>query len=438
VSLLWIGAVFAYWREFVPLLPTAVIPLPAREYEFRGTGSGEVVSIREWDGSHRRESAYSGPIQFWDPREGKIVRQFFREHDVILALSRSSRLAVVREGEEIRMVDLRSGGTLFSRKATGGYFQVRFSQDERFVSFEDPDISRCVCDAMTGQELWSRRVNEWEPLEPGALVGDLFLCHRRTPSPDANSNPAGAGPPPDRIWLSAHTGLPEQRFGVRDKVRIDSDLRRAIVWDDVNPARICDFRTGATLWSFPAEVAGHTPEITLDGLEVVLPLMKDGRIFVARWRTDDGRVVSPLPVAPYKPVPADMCADRRYLVHYDEKQMVRGPVWLRRVVNGLGIRWDGVLLPQRMTLWLVDSESGRPIGRLGSGFVISGLADEGGFAIQEENRVAYYKLLPPRDFRWLATWSLGPIASVWLMRALRRRTRMIRSSGANISAYNRL
>ena len=169
-SVVWLAVVYCYWREFIPLLPNAVIPLPTKYYEFRGTRNGEIVSMRESHGSAPRESSYLGPIQFWDPRRGKLVRQFFREQDVILALSRHSTLAAVREWDNIRIVDLRTGETVFVRKAAGGFFGVQFSYDDRIVMFMAADKTVVVCDAATGEELWSRRGEKWAPLEPGGLL----------------------------------------------------------------------------------------------------------------------------------------------------------------------------------------------------------------------------------------------------------------------------
>jgi hypothetical protein len=428
-SVLWLATVYLYWREFVPLLPTSVIPLPSKYYEFRGTPNGEIVSMRESDGSVRRESSYAGPIQFWNPRQGKLVRQFFREQDVILALSRHSTLAAVREWDNIRIVDLRTGETVFVRKATGGFFRVQFSHDNRIVMFMAADKTVVVCDAATGEELWSRRGEKWAPLEPGGFFLDLFHCLLRLPRA-ADGSSLRNSPPPARVWLSAYTGEPDQRFDRQDRVRASVDGKWAIAIGWKQPARVCDCRTGQTKWWLPPEADGNAYEFSHDSRDVVLPVKVDGRIAVARWDASDGRVISPLPDRPYVPVSADLLNGRPYLLHYDDAKQVRAPARLWQIVNDVGISWNGVVLPPRRTLRFVDTETGKPFGRIATGHFVSGLADDRGFAIHEESRVAYYEMPPRRDYWWLVAWSIGPIAFVYSMRLLRRRIAMRWSNGS--------
>jgi WD40 repeat protein len=436
-SMVWLATVYLYWREFIPLLPTSVIPLSSKYYEFRGTPNGEIVSMRESDGAVARESSYLGPIQFWNPRDGKLVRQFFGEQDLILALSRHSTLAAVREWDNIRIVDLRKGETVFVRKAKGGFFRVQFSHDGRIVMFMAADKTVVVCDAATGEELWSRRADEWPPLEPGGLFLDLFHCLLRLPH-SADGSSLMNSPPPARVWLSAYTGEPEQRFGRQDRVRASVDGKWAITIGWKQPARVCDSRTGQTKWWLPPDADGDACDFSHDSRDVILPVKIDGRIVVARWDASDGRVISPLPDRPFEPVSADLLGDRPYLVHYDDAKQVQAPARLWQIVNDVGISWNGIVLPSRRTLRFVNTESGKPIGRIATGHFVSGLSDDGGFAIHEETRVAYYDLPPKRDLQWLAAWSLGPIAAIWLPQILRRRIRLIRLSRESIPAYNRL
>ena len=113
-------------------------------------------------------------------------------------------------------------------------------------------------------------------------------------------------------------------------------------------------------------------------------------------------------------------------MHYDDAKQVQAPALLWNIVNDVGISWNGIVLPPKRTLRFVDTESGQPLGRIALGGFVSGLSDDQGFAVHEESRVAYYEMPPRRDYWWLAAWSLGPIAAVWLMRVLRRRIRTIR------------
>lgn len=286
VSLLWLAAIFAYWRRFVPLVPTAVIPLPTPppglQYEFRAAPNGEVVSMLEWIGSGSRGSPYFGPIQFWNPRTGKLVRQLFDEQTGILEMSRHCTFAAVRDRDSIQMVDLRNGEAVFLQKTPGETVHVRFSRDERIASFTNAQKTVVFCDATTGKELWSRRADEWAPLEPTWLTGELFLCFKRSTPPDNGGQSSGTAPPPDRILLDAFTGQPDQRFGFHDRLRLSSDGRRTIAWDDVGPARICNYRTGERRWTLPAGVSALAVDFTPDSRELVLPANADGRTIMAR------------------------------------------------------------------------------------------------------------------------------------------------------------
>lgn len=437
-SLIWILGAYFWWREFVPLRPTSDIAIPKLAqgtHTFRAAADGEIASM-VWRGGSGKQAHYTGPVQFWSPRQGRLVRQFFDQRTGIFELSPRATLAAIQIGAIVRIVELRAGKTVFERKASEDGCFVRFSDDDNLVCFRSPDDSFAVCDATTGRELWSRRGDERPLLEPIGISHGLVHCLRRTAPEEDRSSPQSRLPP-GSVWLNALTGQPDDRFGEYDSIRVSADEQRVIVRGPQAKNTVREFRTGKRVWMFHEDVIVHLCDFSADSRHVILPVAAGGLVHVAKWDAASGQVVTPLPSALYEPIPVRLSDCGRYLLYWKDSRPVKAPLRLHQLVASLGIVWSGNLVPPRRSLEVVNLDTRQALGEVVDGNQLGGVTAEGGFVIREDSRIAFYDLPPKKDLVWLVKWAVLPVAGLWMF-VFYRRIRTKRPSPQGVASYNRL
>jgi hypothetical protein len=185
---------------------------------------------------------------------------------------------------------------------------------------------------------------------------------------------------------------------------------------------VCDLSSGQVLWTLPLPPAPASYRFTKGGDELTLEVV-DGshRLHAACWKSAEGSVIVPLPTVFSGSAKRFPSSDGRFAVDYVVWKQTRVEQVFRHVrakVDG----WLG-LTPSRQADFvgrtqLIDLANERWLGTVaddvvptfvlpnGQGFLIATRLDSG------EQRLDYFAFPPHRNWRWLITWGLGPVAVV--------------------------
>lgn len=419
----WVGAVWCYWRSEVSLQPTTVIPLEANQRLAGVLAGGELVVARYNNPErHLWDWRFDGPCTLYDPATGRRIGKRLDPEDRLI-LSGSSlngaRHLMVHRGDQVVLIDATSGELQMAvpDDLAAVFRTPRFSPDGRLVAFFAAK-SLQVFRAESGDLLWSE-----SNLASFHFAGpDLIRVIRE----DGDE------------WRDSQTGMPAWHLENSDwPSRVSRSGRYRICWHtDSDEAFVSDLRSGAQLWTMPAAAARHSL-FSEDESEVLVIEQVDGRLGVARWRTEDGVVLAPFRSASSDASVPELdtltcfsTGDGTALVIRDSAEGIRLPVpqFVLSRFQQSGSQWNGALTRDRRLNTVIDARSGRRMGH------VEIAAEEGppgpwaipagaGFVIDDEHRLLYFAAPFRRNWRALLAWGLIPPLGVLAMGRWRRNKR---------------
>jgi hypothetical protein len=403
--ILWCIVIHSYWRSRIPLPANAVIAIPHGS-TFQGfSEAGEVVTIPTTD----EWLAFHGPIQFWDPTTGRLVRQCLTEDDELRGGSSGLRLAGVRQGKHFLVVDTTTDKVLLRRDLADDRLRVTFSPDHQLAALRS-GLSIAVCEVLGGRELWSSTITEFiertgnriaEPNMVGLrfLSGDLLEC-TIYPQPSSRAKEV-------LVRVNSRTGAVDRRFSESSRVRVSPNSNRLIEANsNGSVALLRDFKTGEQVASlrYRGDFAVEY-QFKADSSELQTLLLSDGRVRVARWRAEDGAPLTPgLDLG--APVGGLESADRRYTATNRTLQPYSAPTRLVSAVNSLGISWTGTFGAFRPAIVVEESSTGHRHGLAAWG-QLEPRPDRTGFVVCGKQSIWCYEFPPNRNWWWLATRSIS-------------------------------
>jgi hypothetical protein len=413
----------SYWWKYVPLAPTAVIPLPQGPgVEIREAADGEIALIHgHWGPS--TDFDLSGPVEFWDSRTGKRTRQLLDQSDVIVGVSPKCRLAALRDGDDVKLIDLADGTERFRRSGMGSRVRAWFTADEGRVAFLVGNTVH-VCDATNGDELWSRSRPDFSITDLSSVIqtfGFQFDPARRS----TRFQP-----------VMAFTGRPDrdpvmQRWASRDG-------RWVLASPSKRPVSVIDVSTGREVWKLPDGIRHFHVNFTADGRELIVPYQLDRAIEYARWNAADGRQLTDLPGRPKWQVAERrgyFSRNGRFTIGTGETPAIAMPVSIVRFLKQIGISWNGVLAGTQHVVQVTNAKTGEIAVTSPAAIPLFIFEDDRGFVVRDfrslNHRLACYLLPPVRNWHWLAIamaiiWM--PTMAVCLFWLCRRRNARVRES----------
>jgi hypothetical protein len=426
-TLIWLAAVYFYWREFVPLR-TTLIPPPAGLHWRGATSDGLLIRLGRVEGEPGQPATLTGPLELWNPVTRHVERTMLDESDEVIAYRpEDCDFVAVRRDDTLRLVRLADGQDVLSLPAEDAPGNWWASSDG------------VIAYRFDGSTLTAYRLPDAKPLWSKANV-DNFEAH----GPDLVLIELGVSPSPrfsDRILMTnSLTGEVDSRYKAEDVWPrfLSRDGKWAISSrGSASTTLISDFRTGRSLWRIA--VPFEHVRFSADGSEVVSAHRSDGRVHFSRWNAADGRELTQPRPADAESVSIVPGPDEGFIVTKEVRTSV-APKPLVEGLKRLGVNWSGIIGDPQYACGIHDSETGRRIGFIDSEILRMAYLVPGGVMVNPPaGRTLRFCAFPPRpNWSWLTAWSLGPIAAVWVTQALRRRIRLIRLSRASLPAYNRL
>jgi len=411
--IVWCGAVFWYWRTFVPFVPTDEFT-PADGFRFRGISrNGQLVLA-----THPPEGD-TGPIVFRDPLARRSVRQVLTASDKILDIVLGNReVAVIRRNGHAVLVDLADGKTLLSLPIDDAAMQLTLSPDGRQVASKQRN-------RITVHDV-DRRSVVFESAELIDIEGFGF----QGPGRFYCSHRVGHKPKTD-CW-STETWSMDNRLKVDEIEQLSEDGRRAIVRIDYEERWVCDGRSGQRLWKFPSAEPDCRLFLTLDGSEVFRVTHGHGRdVVIARWNTDTGQLIATSFGGDEGIRNPRLSRNGRYVIFNDDRPPLQSPQLLVSAVNALGFSWSGFLGRPRPRITFADAHTGKPLGFIESqeqssphsalfgedpSMQIVDVSDRGVVVWSPNGSARFFTLPPQRDWAFLVSWCLVPPILVHLQR----------------------
>jgi hypothetical protein len=409
VSVAWCGAVVWFWQNCVPVLPTSEIRPQLATWQVGYSQTGKFVFCgRMIDEDGRVQMA--GPIQFWDPSTGTLVRESLAPDDQILELSLSERdVAVTLRDGYLRAIDLENSRLLFERPVASPIQKVSVSLDQKLLSIVESS-SLTICDLVAGRELWSKQDVTFDRFDDsGCVVARGRRSHVGLGRPtfvfDARTG--------ETITTTARTASIRR---ARQAVRGDFSIE-LFAADDI---RVCDAQTGTPLWALPSGIAPYHFQFTTDGSHVLVPYRSQLGVQFACWKSATGAVIQPLPAGAETSPRAFASHDQRFGVVSEERGLGAFPPEFVRLVNGAGLGWSGRIDLHGESLLVIDYRSNRRY-RVANKNVQPLMSPNGtGFAISTVEGTEYYEFPPRRNWWWLAGWCIAPPFLFRFVRAHRR------------------
>jgi hypothetical protein len=417
-TIAWCGAVFWFWQNCVPVLPTSVIRPHGATWQVGYSRAGEIVFCgrsEDDDGMLRMV----GPVHFWEPSTGVLDRRFLKDNEQVLALSLGERgVAATRGDGQLKAIDLVTGRVLFERPAASQVEQIFFSPDERLISIAAGG-SFTICELAAGRELWSKAEATFDRFDDAGRVA----ARGRRPN-GALGRPA---------WLfDAWTGepaSPDPPSGSGKQTQLSHRGDYSIVSYGTDDLRVCDKSTGKPLWTLPQGIPPYMFRFSIDGSQVVIPYRAEEGVRFAIWNAADGHVVEPLPSGAEAYSRAFASHDQRFGVVSEERGFGGFPPGLVRYVNSWGLGWSGRIGSDGESVLVTDYHSNRRYRVAGKNVQPLMSPDGTGFAMSTAKGLEYYEFPPRRNWWWLAGWCVVPLVVFRFVRLRWREVkRRLRSS----------
>lgn len=417
--LLWLGAVYWYWRGHVPLVAESTLKFdsPQRGSYFGHTAEGEPFYLHQGNPSPYGGFATAGPIDVRSPDGKSILRSFLgREHRLRpIWWERPDILQVFSEDDDLaQLFDVSMGRTLFNgRKFDGG--RARRSPDGTFIALLHQgrlDIYR----AEDEQLLWTE-----SDVESFFFLGSelVKLVFARPEGVSANQELR-------REWRDAVTGEPDpQAPGLDFDWGHVSANGRLVIGKLLDQRHfVMDLRSRQTLWSLPdlknPLLNGLVPFLP-DSSQVILPYRLNGRIRVSSWTAQSGELLTDPPPVNIEPVTSyQISGDGQLLISDEKEDGLRVPTLMLAILNSVGINWDGVLIGERSYLAVTDVSTNGWVGAIETPGVIRPTG--AGFSVTSRSGIEFYSSPPRKNWGWLAGWGLLPFffmgigATAWKLR----------------------
>jgi len=423
---LWAGLVTWHWLSAIPLVPTLSVA-HGGHVGILPSDRGLILFHHELDASRRWSG--TGPLEFWDAREGRITRQLLSRDDEMI-WNQSYREApdgyvLIRRDGQLVLIELESGqvlGTFEDVPKVDSYFVHK--QRNQLVVNADRNVSCFRFDQTKPQ--WNMQDASVESM----AAGDILSVARWKVSPSRK----GARRI-DSVLIHLETGGLDRRFEAMGKAwssKLTSDGRLALVRRTTGPSNqeIYDVAAGKVLWQ-PAVATDESLRFSPDGREVVIWRSTNlGPVDVRRLRAEDGQAIVGEP-------PAELLASLpagalKYLIRdvtdLSGTQIQKWRDALNQFWMKVGLH--GMIVARGQEVRLVEAATGRDLGRLPS---------ESRFTFTEQQRelvavtpthVQTYSLPPRRDYGWLAEWIVGPPLVLFLAGRWWRVVRRRRKGGA--------
>lgn len=438
VAVLWIASASWFWDRNILAVPTCRIDYGRLIGVAGFTRESELAVYRSRKAlGSPREGDCEGPIEFWKFPEGVKVRETFTSEDHII----SNHMPPTGE------IVLERGGKYFAANASTGevlgeiicetgppLLPMVDGAGKRLSYFDGPKLR--MYDLKARRELWT--ADGYERFWCGGPGFEVVTPIIKPVKADRTPYASGVVQ-----VLDASTGQLDHRFdhlGVAYEIRAFPESRYAVVKTE-GQTYVCNALTGELLWTFPKGVNLINYSFENNDTELCSPVAdKSGNLVVARWKAEDGTVITPVP-AQTKFGYRSQAVGARYCVDDTVFPEVK-PV---TTVMLLASRWMGgrtfnISSRRAYRVWDLERNVLKGmISRNYAGIIPSPdgagcIVDRGRFIrdlsqLHELNRFEYYSFPPERNWGWLLRFGFGPPVVLWIvLRGWRRWKRGVRTS----------
>jgi hypothetical protein len=392
----WVVVAVQYWRNHVPLVPTAVVALPRTSIEVRFLPSGEytICSLSEGEIS---DALRLGPVQFWNATRGEKTREVLGPQDQIVGISPFVNLAVVRRNGTTQCVDLQDGSILFDHEAHSQDVRVVFSLDESLVAYIQPGNSTSVFHSRSGRLEWSSPRTDfmWDKV---ARVDGLTSWRMVRWGNDSHV---------DETLAEAFIGgrIPRQ-FPKRMTISRDGKWAMDSAVDD-GTVDVHAFQSAERLWSLrmPSWQDRCRFGFSEDGHEIHCAVASGTQFHVARWEAASGRSIAPVPDGPLNPTPP--LQSETYICGIGQRTNQFLPDSVRQFLQKCGL---SLPVTASTVTNFVDRRTGRWAGFVPMAFPVHAFPGRTGIALMNNQHLSLYVEPFRRNWTWLFLWSIGPPA----------------------------
>jgi DNA-binding beta-propeller fold protein YncE len=389
----WLTGVTSYWWTFVPPTPSHVIPLEGRSHRWT-PGLGNVIVLSHTGDGEARQSGPRGerrppsfgPLQFYDPATGQLLREALTADDEILALTLAHReMAICHKDGVITAVDLRNPDKSVELEGVKPNSQFSFGPGTKVVVTHAG--SSTAYNTETGEQLPD---GPRYPALPRPLM-TVFNGRERYATADGTNVyvfNAATGTEVCRIRLPTSGQYPAL-------VQFSPDGKDLMVLEDSKSQT----RT-LTIWD--SETGERTPKQLHPSLPKG-PISRNGA-----WVITNDNATSLVALLVQK-LPAKMTARLQRSKFFWNVMMQADTTKSHRIV-------------------LTDTSNGQPLGR----YLIPSTADwllvaddqRGAAAFGDHDEIRCYRVPANWNWPWLIKWSAGPVAIAWLLALLLRKGRL--------------
>lgn len=425
IAAVWCVGVTEMWRRYVPLVPSCKTAVG--DYNVIGIDRGRVIVSDVNKVKMRR----CGPVRIIDPQTGHVVDSFLTADDEILdcLFPSMTRTVVSREGQFF-VVDLCTGRDISELKLDFAPFRVSFADDERtllahgfYGSASSPSggVQRRVttaCDVETGRILWSKPdvvpgLFSPSPENATHLLQSLFP--RGAPDP-------AAGPLQRRHRIiSLQTGEPLSQFGIvtfdhqETGWLIESpDHRWLAIGGGDSGWAIHETTSGRVAFTLPKInpfAISFSPDSTEFRVRHRVSEYESAACAYARFQVTDGAVLE-TQAGPIDPGSLES-EDGQYGLRFAPNELKPYLIKYNRWLSGIPVlRWFPTVQVQDGSMQLVRHPGDRTIGILPAASYNQQQLHNDSIIVATPFEVIYYALPPRRDWAWLATGILAPLAFV--------------------------
>jgi hypothetical protein len=433
LAICWLAGVTTYWWHLVPAVPERVIPLEKGQLLAGHTAEGSLVLARgggfDFVSDHFAMPAdLTGPLEVIDPLTGKHRNAIGNETWTLSSDIDGVDHAVFQSEERCEVVDLRTGRTVLSRPATN---HVCLSVDGRSLATAS-GMHVSVIDLETGAQTWSREFPSQEPiskkdeslpLEHSYAVPSRFGRLLRINFGIDGEVLLHPHDGREGFWLDGRTGRIESRFQDVDPLDLnESPDGHYVLLGDGDESRLVSLADNREVCRIPAGVLYC--QFNRDSTQVRELSMTESGMRLSRWSIPDGSPIGTVATDPQRE-PLDGCVsdDGRFFVTVDSDWGFLGSGRLEETLSAIGVA-HLVNSLFRMTESAVqqtaEGRSPRLLARTSSsidddafpGLSVSTIGKADRFAVTLPGRVLIFRFNPPRNWRWLAGWGLGPVVVV--------------------------
>ncbi|QDT52916.1 hypothetical protein Pan44_09290 [Caulifigura coniformis] len=403
---LWAGVVTWYWLAAVPLPPTSSVAHAGDLAVFPQRPSRHVILY------HFRSMApgggrATGPLEFWDAKEGRVTGQLLSRDDQIIGNQSSWGAAegyvLIRRDGQLVLIELESGqelGTFEDVPKAESYF-VHEHRKELVVN---ADLSVSCFRFDRAKPKWIMRDASVE----GLVDGDIQSVARWKISRSGKGRSRSGC-----SLIHLETGELDQRFEAVGNVwsaTLSPDGKLALVRLKVGLANhaVYDVAAGKVLWK-PTVAIDESLKFAPDGREVVIWQSTSlGPVDVRRLRAEDGQAI---PGEPSAELLATLPAGAgKYLIR-DAADL--SGTRIQKWKDSLNQFWmkvglHGLVMGYGKEIRLVDAGTGRDLGRLPRDSRFHFTDNQSTLITLTPTHLQTYVLPPRRDYGWLAEWIVGP------------------------------